>query len=355
MALFETPVGYEAMPVQGRTIRIQLALKYITLVCIALLTAATTAILSQTPSDTVQLSCAAAMCPAGAENGVLLVAKTTQREIEPSSQLSFSVGPVNPAYTQVLAFREDRAPSIQTGVAWTPHPKTVTLTYPELAEVPLQIWVLCLDPACGAVTENMRRALETFRANANDLLTTERAGMRISQAGGAANWISDETQNPSLTEFRDFVNDQCSALNRVVSMIGKKKPDAVNMYLVRTVDNEPTSGYRCPVENLAVDGWATFWTTKLHELGHTMSLRDAGIGKQPQNNVMFSMPQQPATRQYFTEGQVFRMHFTVDSSLNTIFSRRDPSLLRDCGRTNADAGSAVPPCPPLSTLIWPED
>lgn len=327
-------------------------MKQLTLVCIALLAAAAMALLPGSADDMVELSCASAACPASGENGVLLVAKTVKQVIEPTPQSSISVGTVNSAYKQVVAFRLDRSPAIKTDVTWTSQPETVTLNYPELVDVPLQIWVICASATCGAVTQTMRNALETFRLNANDLLARERSGMRIIPAAGpGVDWISDETQNAALMAFRDFENDQCPTLNTA----GRKNPNAMNMYLVRTVDNEPSSGYRCPVENLAVDGWKTFWTTKLHEVGHMMSLKDARIGSNPEENMMYSMPRRPSTRQYFTEGQVFRMHFNVDSSLNTVFRPRDPSLQRDCGNTNADAEKAVPPCPPLSTVIWDEN
>jgi hypothetical protein len=330
-------------------------LKHVTLVFIALVAAAATAMLSQTADDMVQLSCALTPCSTSGENGVLLVAKTAKRVIQPTSKSAISVGTVDPAYGQVVAFRSDHAPAIQMPETWTPHPKTVTLDYPDLADVPLQIWVICADAACGPVTPEMRAALETFRSNANDLLTEERAGMRISQAGGPTGWISDETQNTALAVYHDFLRAQCSDLNTVVTMIGKKKTDAVNMYLVRTVDSAPSNGYRCPVQNLAVDGSSTYWTTKLHEVGHTMSLLDAKIGEKPDENVMYSMPSDPATRQYFSEGQIFRMHFDVDSSLNMVFGLRAPAVQRDCGRTNADAEAATPPCPPLTTWVWPEN
>jgi hypothetical protein len=261
---------------------------------------------------------------------------------------------VNAAYSQAVAFRSDRAAAIQTSVTWTPHPGALTLDYPPLADVPLQIWVICVDAACGPVTSGMKAALNTFRSNSNDLLTEERAGMRISQSGGAA-WISDETQNTALAMFRDFTYDQCSDLDRTASTLGKKKSDAVNMYLVRTVDSEPSNGYRCLVGNLAVDGWQTHWTTKLHEVGHTMSLKDVGIGTNPDENLMYHMPSNPATRKYITEGQIFRIHFNVDSSLNLVFGLRPKFLQRDCGDTNADAQNATPPCPPVTTLLWPEN
>jgi hypothetical protein len=329
--------------------------KYITLVCIALLSAAATAVWSQTASDTVEVSCALAACASGGENGVLLIAKTVQLKMPPSSQSSISVGTVNPAYGQVVAFRSDRAPAIQTPVTWTPHPKTISLNYPEVADVPVQVWVICADEACGPVTPSVTKDLNTFWSNSNVLLTDERAGMRITRSDGPAIWISDETQNAALTMFRDFTSDQCSDLNTMASAAGKKKAGAINMYLVRTVDNEPSNGYRCSVANIAVDGWATYWTTKLHELGHTMSLRDVNIGTDPDQNMMYHMPSNPATRRFFTEGQVFRMHFNVDSSLNSVFHLRDPLLQRDCGNTNAQAENAVPPCPPLTTLLWPEN
>lgn len=324
-------------------------------VVLVLLSTALTVLVSQTLDDSVNLVCGGAACTTGEQNGVLLVAKTAKRVIPPSSSSSISVGQTGPAYGQAVAFRSDRAPGIQTAVTWEPHPKTVTLSYPNLAEVPIQVWVICPDPDCGPVTQTVKDALNTFRSNSNDLLTEERTGFRLAQAGGAEQWIADETLTTGLSMFRDFVNDQCSDLNTAVTALGKKKADAVNVYLVRTVDNAPSNGYRCPVENLAVDGWSTYWTTRLHEVGHAMSLYDVALQMNPEANLMYHMPANPASRRYVTEGQTFRMHFNVDSSLNKVFGLREPAVLRDCGRTNADAERATPPCPPLATRIWPEN
>jgi hypothetical protein len=338
-------------------------MKPITLVRLALLAAAATAILSQIPSDSVTLQClvagAPAACPSGVENGVLLISKSnTRADIPPSVASIISVGNVAASYHQVVSFRSDRAPGIDTSPTWAPSYKQVTVKYPELIQVPLQVWVVCPydanDGQCGAFDKN---AMNQFLIDANAVLQSERVGIRLIQAAPAAGWVSDETANTQLQNFLEFRHTKCVALNAALASSGKKRPDAVNLYLVKDVDLNSDWGHTCLSDPLipgsvSVVGHKTTANTMLHEIGHALSLVHV-TPNQPwdgrrDENYMFAYSD---VRQYFTEGQTFRIHFDSGSAINTLGLRNEST--RACGDTDEDAKNVSPPCPPVGARIWP--
>jgi hypothetical protein len=313
------------------------------------------AALGQSGGDKVTLLCSTpgpAPCPAGVENGVLLVAKTKTKTYT-SSGSTVAVGNVNAAYSQVVAFRVGAAPAILTSATWTNNADTVSLQFPLPVEVPVKVWVICPDQNCGAAGPPVEQEMAGFLADSNAVLDEERVGVELVAAG--AGWVSDVTQNPPLRPFRDFLNDQCADLNKVAQDNGWKTPQVVNIYLTRLVDGGPGNGYHCPVEDIVVAGMTTLRQTRLHEVGHALSLRDvdaATIRKyDPDENYMRS---ESNRRKYFNEGQIFRIHFNVDSFLNKDLGTHPAAVSRDCGVTTADAASATPPCPSLGTWIWPD-
>lgn len=338
--------------------------KHATLIRIALAAAVATATLSQIADDQVELQCspvAPVQCPSGGENGVLLIAKTVARDdIPPSPNSTISVGRVGPAYSQAVAFRSDRAPGIATSLTWTSGPDMVRLQYAALIQVPVQVWVVCpKDPAnsqCGAFSNT---ALDQFLFDANGVLDTERAGIRLSKAQPAAGWLANETANPQLANFLDFVEQDCVAMNQAVSSSQKKRADAVNIYMVRKVSKHATYGHTCPSGNytipgrISVVGHKANWKTILHEIGHTLSLGHV-TPSQPwdgnrKENYMYSYS---SVRKYFTEGQTFRMHFDTRSAVNTLGLRNQS--IRNCGDTDDAGENVAPPCPHLGTRIWPD-
>jgi len=328
------------------------------------LAAAIAALVGQSGDDEVKLECVSGastpQCPSGANNGVLLVAKTTyQNGTSNSNTVTFS-GNVNRNYTQALSFRRGRAPGYQKGVAWTSSPNTVTLQYPGPVGLPLKIWVLCPaeqpDGTCAPLDSGLQDYLNSFRTQSNSALNWERVGVRLDKAETA--WIADETQNQALTPYKDFDDDKCEDLyNKVSSLSPKKiKDGAVNLYLVLTVNGYPNKAYECLGRHLAVVGASADWTTMLHEIGHTLALddidpRESTWDYDAKRNFMYSNTDQG--RKFYTEGQTFRIHFNRNSALNALLKLR-PADERYCGISNQDAENETPPCPKLEARIWPD-
>jgi hypothetical protein len=130
------------------------------------------------------------------------------------------------------------------------------------------------------------------------------------------------------------------------------------MYVVDTVQVNSMyatgNGATCGASDFVALGSTADAGVMIHELGHTFSLLhiDSQGVIMPgfdANNIMHS---DSATRQYFTEGQLFRAHFTPavasaqqpGSALNSVYTgARSGQPTRDC---TAD------PCPVLEKRIW---
>jgi len=250
---------------------------------------------------------------------------------------------------QAVAFTVGRPPAIGSRVKWNSSP-SVHIKYPDVYELPVKIWVLHTPTNCGLAC--MQTSLGGFLIWANGVLERERAGLRLIPSSG--DWISNETQNKAapVKRYRTFTSDEpddCDAQALADLAAQLKENQAINLYVVKTVDGKTTRGYKChEAPDLAFAGSRASWGTMLHEIGHAFDLSHIdGNSAFNEENVMHSASD---VRGYFSEGQVFRMHFSEDSILNVTFQKRKAEQ-RWC------IGSGVKkdlPCPPLETRLWPE-
>jgi hypothetical protein len=114
---------------------------------------------------------------------------------------------------------------------------------------------------------------------------------------------------------------------------------------------ESDFGQDCSDNNnkVAIVGATTNWFTILHEIGHMLALDDvretaSQWGSDPDENFMRHVSD---SRKFFTEGQIFRMHFGWGSAIN-VFLNKHPSETRAC-----DSSPALP-CPKLNERVWPD-
>jgi hypothetical protein len=320
--------------------------------------------LSQTGDDKIDLKCdsgsSAPQCPAGSANGVLLVAKTTIRWKQETSN-SISWGAIQDAYSQVMAFRRGRAPSYKKDLTWQSAAKTIELTYRDRVALPVKVWVICPaenpDGTCKALTPSGETYLKNFRVKANTVLNAERVGVRLVSA--TSGFISDETQKPdNPVGYKNFDSAKCPEFFEVVKKLGKVASGAINIYLVLQMDGSPARGVNCSNDEAqwAVVGHNADWSTILHEIGHSLKLDDidsraATWDTDPKENFMYSNTDE-STRKFWTEGQIFRAHRNDASAINSFAGR---PLEFYCGMTNQAAEDARPPCPKLEARIWPDN
>lgn len=314
--------------------------------------------------DEVDVSCETVSgiqaCPISSdENGVAAFNATNRKEkVDASNNLVFS-GNVSSALDQIVAFRRRRTPALRTNVVW-PSAPIQALTYPATAEIPLRVWIICgtmVAGACAAPSQQYLNDLNDFPTHANFRLQYERVGVRLSTSG---NWLSDVTGG-ALDAWKDFQGESCGQFEAAARNTSPPtfQQNSVNVYIVETVDTYQNYGLYCDPSDIVVVANTVSWDVMLHETGHVLTLQDlpvSGFGAADSTgNYMVSAPGPSGTREFFTEGQTFRVHFNALVSPPSLMARLFPgrmSLMRSCGSTNEEAAHAIPPCPREDWRLW---
>lgn len=295
-------------------------------------------------ADTVILLNAAA----GDDNGVVAWGPGTRETRVGTSPLD--IGNISNAVPHVASFAVDHPPALDDYVTWSAGNDKVELSYPERFTVPIKLWILCSNAGCTSPMDPaMKTSLDLCLVWANEHLRDERAGFSLESSGGAA-WISDQTgaTDPTLTSLRNFDTKRDCPKNLLKASSILSVDGAVNVFMVETVNGQSGLGDSCRTQDKVIIGCDVLCGTLLHEIGHNLSLghnwTKAMGGKQ---NIMAKISD---TREYFSEGQVFRIHFSDKSGLNTGLTK-NPNPAEWPAPRNCN-GSAKADCPPIDLLPW---
>ncbi len=305
-------------------------------------------------SDTVKLDNEAP----GEKSGVIAWGDKTEAKTLVVSPVDIgAIGPAIPR--QVVAFTMGRPPALDADITWTNGDDTVTIAYPPEYEIPIQYWILCGAADCSApVSKKQKARLAGYLVWANERLRKERVGIRLVRAGGNTDWISDQTplKGSNADDLLNISSSDCSDMI-TESTSGIKTAAGFNVYMVQSVNHSVREGAVCGTDDSSVVGYRALYGTMLHELGHNLSLWhelpdypwfDTVGGKK---NLMSDVS---TTRRYFSEGQVFRIHFSEYSGLNHSLSSNLPKPSPP-NRTPRDCVGEKPaelPCPDIDTLLW---
>ena len=231
---------------------------------------------------------------------------------------------------EAVAFQSFRPPAI-TPVTWT-STSDVHLPFAGEIFIPIQVWILK-----GPFATQQSRAISTC-ITTSGIWDNERMGLGI----GSFN-ITDATGNPKAANYLTF---DCSKQAGIETDIGKTAGQ-INIYVVDTVDGGTGRGQACQIgSDFVALGSAVGFELASHETGHDFSLThiDDLTANFDQTNIMHSASN---TRQFITEGQLFRAHLTTTSAINFLYAARPGQLTRNCARdTSSDS------CPPIQKRIW---
>lgn len=213
--------------------------------------------------------------------------------------------------------------------------QTVDVNLGDQIRVPITFWVLSTP-----FNTNSTRANDFWFA----MQTTywpERVGLLFTPTT-----TRDATANTNAATYRAFT---CGTSN--VNMTNMQRDigfDAgrINVYIVDSVDGSTSRGNACVIGGAFVAIAATAGTDLLsHEIGHDLGLNHIdGVASYDQTNVMHSASN---SRQYLTEGQLFRAHLEPNSAINAVYNVRAGQITRACADT-ADTRT----CPPLVKRLW---
>ena len=233
---------------------------------------------------------------------------------------------------EVVAFQSFRPPAIRTPVTWTGGSDTVNLGFASEVFIPIKVWILK-----GPFATQWARAISTC-ITTSGIWDSERMGLGIGSFD-----IVDATGNPNAANYLAF---DCSKQAGIQADIGKTA-GRINIYIVDTVDGGTGRGQACQIgSDFVALGSAVGFELASHETGHDFALThiDDLTANFDQTNIMHSAS---STRQFVTEGQLFRAHLTSNSAINFLYAARLGQPTRNCARDTSNDT-----CPPIQKRIW---
>ena len=237
---------------------------------------------------------------------------------------------------QIIAYTEHRPPVWMRGVAWTTSADAITMTFPPERTVPLKIHIID-ERDCDMVR------VANDIAYLQDMLDRERVGLTVSAPA------ADITTDGHFFSHPDTF-DESSAADVTAAKRAGYDEHAINVYYVYSVGGQPEVSETPNYDNCLFIGSLCNSSILAHEFGHACSLRHSNLvmpAAFDESNLMH-MTNDP--HGYLTEGQTFRMHYNIHSSLVTHLG------------FNASSASTLPfenvipspgsGCPPIQKRIW---
>jgi hypothetical protein len=276
----------------------------------------------------------------GAPNGALV----SDRSSTPTaSHLGFATAADNvnvgarSGLGEVITFSRDRPVALQPALwATTFGNQTVSVPFANVFDTAVTIWVVA-----GPFATTQQTAL-TLWQTAQQIFVDERLGVHLSPVE-----IVDATTNAKAASYAAF---SCGAGNAGVTSLAADigaRPGRINVYLVGLVDGSTSRGNACAIGGGFVAIAAGSGAELLaHELGHDFGLEhiDDLFADFNPSNVMHSASN---SRQYLTEGQLFRAHLRPNSAINQVFGLRPGLPTRNCDRDTLTLD-----CPAIARRLW---
>lgn len=253
-----------------------------------------------------------------------------------SNGTSIGVGALSaaPQSNEVVGFTNDRPPRYLS-TAWTSANETFNLGFSPEIGIPVTVWIVK-----GPFAAQRQHAIEAcIRTSA--IWHNERMGVKFTPFN-----VIDATADPQASAHFAFPNGD------VGDSVWKPLRDDIgfvagqlNIYWVDTVNGGTGTGWSNFGAQVAM-GKNTGDELLAHEIGHSYSLThvDADTNFNAEN-IMHSASN---SRQFATEGQLFRAHLNPTSILNIVYNARPGQLTRTCSYSN----TATPPCPAVQKRMW---
>jgi len=251
------------------------------------------------------------------------------------------------ATNEIMAFTQDRPMAIRTSVPWTAGNDNVTMAFANKILIPVTMWILYVntDTTYDAVVAKAMSDLMTC----STIYSKERVGVDFSTVT-----VKDATANPMASKYYDY---QSSSMQTSIKKDIGYVTGQINIYYVRYLNWGTLYGNAGEAGRVGgpsvVVGSGTNIPILAHEIGHLLALWHVHTGAPTQwfdrTNIMSTNGSSKA--QFFTEGQVLRMHLSSNSILNSDFSYLRPGLpIRDCDPTTTTKITST--CPGVQKRVW---
>lgn len=248
---------------------------------------------------------------------------------------SIGVGELSaaPQSNEVIGFTNARPPKYLS-TPWTGGGDAFNLAFKPVIGIPVTVWIVK-----GPFADQRQHAIEAcIRTSA--IWHNERMGVIFTPFD-----IIDATADPQASAHYAFPDGD------VGDVVWKPLRDDIgfvagrlNIYWVETVNGGTGSGWSNFGAQIAM-GKNTGDELLSHEIGHAFSLTHVnGDANFNTENIMHSASN---TREFITEGQLFRAHLNPASILNAVYNARPGELTRNC--SYSDATSL---CPNIQKRLW---
>jgi len=275
-----------------------------------------------------------------AENGVLSdgpVSGVFQNDSKLTGPAGTDISTLNfDGAGEVIAYTNERPPTLLANIAWTAGTDTVNLNFENLYQIPVSVWIVQ-----GPFANQQNRAASA-NVKTSQIWADERQGISFSVFN-----IVDATANVNAPNFYAF---SCALAANMKAQIGFTANE-INIYYVDTVNfgggPATTNGVSCGGGVIAM-GSNTSNHLLAHEMGHKFNLLHVNA-----LNLFFDttnvMHNASNNRNYLTEGQTFRTVVNSNSVINNTYNARPGLTTRSCLN---DTSGAVPDCPAVQKRIW---
>jgi len=237
--------------------------------------------------------------------------------------------------SEIIGFNSGRPVAITTSVNWTADRDEPDLDFNNVIQIPVKVWIVKGNFA------TQRAMVVNHCIYTANVLSTERMGVQFNPFE-----IVDATGDPDASNYYNFT---CGMQAGIENDIGKDA-NKINIYYVGTVDGSSTSGQACSIgSDFVAMGENTFSDLLVHELGHDFGLFHTNISTNTSSNFNMTgiMHSGSVTREFITEGQLFRAHLLSNSALNAVYNARPGEPTRSCGHNVANET-----CPSIDKRIW---
>jgi hypothetical protein len=235
---------------------------------------------------------------------------------------------------EVIGFTNDRPPKY-LNTPWTSKSDNFNLDFRPVIGIPVTVWIVK-----GPFADQRQHAIEAcIRTSA--IWHSERMGVTFTPFT-----IIDATGDPDAPAHYAFPNGDLG------DVVWKPLRDDIgfvagqlNIYWVDTVNGGTGNGWSNFGAQIAM-GKNTGDELLSHEIGHAFSLTHVdGDANFNVENIMYSASN---TRQYTTEGQLFRAHLNPTSILDALYNARPGELTRNCNYSDTATAS----CPSIQKRLW---
>ncbi len=237
------------------------------------------------------------------------------------------------ASNEAVGFTQGRPPRL-ISTPWTGGDDAFNLDFKNAIRIPVTVWIVK-----GPFAAQRQHAIDAcIRTSA--IWSAERVGVDFNQFQ-----VIDATADPQAAAHFAFPNGDIgdSVWQPLRDDIGFTA-GRLNIYWVDTVNGLTTNGWSNFGNQIAM-GRLTGDELLSHEIGHSFSLTHSDTDANfDQTNVMWSASN---SRQFLSEGQLFRAHLNPTSTINATYAARPGETTRTCNFADATAG-----CPTIQRRLW---